>query len=141
MKKLLSLSVVIIMFVVAFVTTSCSTAKSINKAFEKNGYVMTSLTPQQQAELAPIVSAFPAFNQTAVGYIQADAKSITFVYQVDEAVWNSYGNVLSNAGFSNMGVGFVKADKAKGITYNISSKSTAVYKQPYLLVTYTYAAF
>ncbi len=102
---------------------------------------MTALTPQQQVAMAPIVSEFPTFGQTSIGYVQGDAKSITFVYPGDESIWNAYRAELSNAGFSDLGVGFVKADKEKGITYNISCKATTIYKEPYLLVTYTYATF
>lgn len=140
MKKIIALSAMALMLIVAMVSTSCSTAKSVSSAFEKNGYVMGELTPQQQAQLAPIVSAFPAFNQTAIAYLQTE-KSITFVFPVDETAWNTYTLSLVNAGFSNMGIGFVKADKAQGVTYNVSAKPTTIYKQNFMLVTYTYATF
>ena len=48
MKKLFTLSLVAFMMVATMCVSSCSTAKSVNKAFEKNGYVMTALTPAQQ---------------------------------------------------------------------------------------------
>ena len=41
MKKLFTLSIVALMFIATVCVSSCSTAKSVNKAFEKNGYVLT----------------------------------------------------------------------------------------------------
>lgn len=140
MKRFFALSVVALMMFAAFVTTSCSTAKSINSSFVKNGYTMTTLTAQQQESLAPVMKAFPAFNQTAMGYLQT-GNATTFVYQVDELVWSSYCASLESAGFSNMGTGYVKADKSVGATYNISGKFTTIYKQKLLLVTFTWSNF
>ena len=56
MKKLFTLSLVAFMMVATMCVSSCSTAKSVNKAFEKNGYVMTTLTPAQQIEICPAFS-------------------------------------------------------------------------------------
>ncbi len=140
MKKLLVFSMMIVMFAATISVTSCSTAKSVNSAFAKNGYTMTALTPAQQLQMAPVMSAFPTFNHDALGYLQS-ANAMTFVYSVDETAWNSYCNTLVNKGFSDMGIGFVKADKNNGVTYNISGKFTTIYKQTYLLVTYTYSGF
>ena len=61
MKKLFTLSLVAFMMVATMCVSSCSTAKSVNKAFEKNGYVMTALTPAQQIEVCPVVAKFPHF--------------------------------------------------------------------------------
>lgn len=140
MKRIFALSVMAMMMVAAFVTTSCSTAKSVNSSFVKNGYTMSALTVQQQESMAPVVKAFPAFNQTAMGYLQT-GNATTFVYQVDESIWNAYCASLEAAGFSNLGTGYVKADKSVGVTYNISSKFTTIYKQTFLLVTYTWSNF
>lgn len=140
MKRFFALSVVALMMFAAFVTTSCSTAKSINSSLVKNGYTMTTLTIEQQEGLAPVMKAFPVFNQTAMGYLQT-GNATTFVYQVDETVWSSYCASLEAAGFSNMGTGFVKADKSVGATYNISGKFITVYKQKLLVVTYTWSNF
>lgn len=140
MKKLFSISLMLLMYVAVSFTTSCSTAKSVNSSFTKNGYTMTELTPQQQVDIAPVMNAFPAFNQNAMGYL-VTGSAVTFVYFVDQTVWDSYSAALENAGFSNMGTGYVKADKNSSMTYNISAKSTTIYKQPCLLVTYTYANF
>lgn len=140
MKKLLTfLSVFAVVALILF-NSSCSTAKSVNSSFVKNGYTMTMLTPQQQIEVAPVMNAFPSFNHNALGYIKT-GDATTFVYSVDEAVWNSYCATLESAGFSNMGNGFVKADKNASLTYNVSGKFTTIYKQTYLLVTYTYGSF
>ena len=140
MRKILSCFSMIAMLLAFVANTSCSTAKSVNSSFVKNGYTMTSLTPAQQVEIAPVLNAFPAFDQNAIGYIKT-GDATTFVYAVDEVVWNSYGSKLEAAGFSNMGKGFVKANKNAGVTYNVSSKFTTIYKQTYLLVTYTYSKF
>lgn len=140
MKRIFTFTVMILMLVATISTTSCSTAKSVNSAFVKNGYIMEMLSPAQQAQLAPVLSAFPAFNQDAMGYLQT-AGATTFVYAVDEATWNSYCNTLMRNGFSNMGIGLVKADKTNNVTYNVSGKFTTIYKQTYLLVTYTHAGF
>lgn len=140
MKRIFAMSVMAMMMVAAFVTTSCSTAKSVNSSFVKNGYTMSALTVQQQESMAPVVKAFPAFNQTAMGYLQT-GNATTFVYQVDESIWNAYCASLEAAGFSNLGTGYVKADKSVGVTYNISSKFTTIYKQTFLLVTYTWSNF
>ncbi len=140
MKKLFVFAVMIVMLATTISTTSCSTAKSVNSAFAKNGYTMGVFTPAQQAQLAPVMSSFPAFSYDAMGYLQT-ANATTFVYAVDEAAWNTYCNTLVGNGFSNMGIGFVKADKGRNITYNVSGKFTTIYKQTYLLVTYTYSGF
>ncbi len=140
MKRLFTLSVVAIMMLSAMVITSCSTAKSVNSSFVKNGYTMEALTVQQQEATAPVMKAFPSFNQTALGFLQT-GNATTFVYQVDESIWNSYCASLEAAGFSNLGTGYVKADKSVGVTYNISGKFTTIYKQTFLLVTYTWSNF
>lgn len=137
MKKLFTLAFVALMFVATACVTSCSTAKSVNKAFEKNGYSMTELTPAQQIEICPVIAKFPAFGFNAAGYLQVNANSCTFVYSMDQNTWDSYAAQLTNSGFSNMGIGFVKADKAAGLTYNVSAKSTVIFKQNFMLVTFT----
>lgn len=141
MKKLFTLSIVALMFVATACVTSCSTAKSVNKAFEKNGYSMAVLTPAEQVSVCPVMAKFPAFGQEAVGYLPLGANSVTFIYNIDESTWNSYAAQLTNAGFSNMGIGFVKADKAAGLTYNVSAKPTVIYKQNFMLVTFTSKQF
>lgn len=140
MKKLLTFLFMVAVVALILFNSSCSTAKSVNSSFVKNGYTMTMLTPQQQVEVAPVMNAFPSFNQNSLGYVQT-GNATTFIYSVDDALWNSYCATLEAAGFSNMGNGFVKADKNAGVTYNISGKFTTIYKQTYLLVTYTYGTF
>ena len=140
MKKIVTLSLMAIMFVAAMCVTSCSTSKSINKAFEKNGYVLTEMSPAQQVEACPAMANFPAFGQTATGYLQA-ANSCTFIYNVDESVWEGYAQQLLANGFSKVGTGYVKADKSAGLTYNVSAKSTVVYKQNFMIVTFTSGSF
>ena len=140
MKKLFTLSFVAIVMVATMCITSCSTAKSVNKAFEKNGYVMTTLTPAQQIEVCPVVAKFPSFPVEAVGYLTL-GNSCTFIYPVDQATWDSYAAQLQGSGFSNMGIGLVKADKNAGVTYNVSAKSTTIYKHNFMLVTYTSGTF
>lgn len=140
MKRIYLFSALLMMSIALFVTTSCSTAKSVNSSFVKNGYTMTELTPQQQMEIAPVMNAFPTLNLNAMGYL-VTGNAVTFVYAADNSVWESYASSLEAAGFSNMGTGYVKADKNAGVTYNISSKFTTVYKQTLLLVTYTYSRF
>ena len=71
MKKLFTLSVMLLMLVATVSTTSCSTEKSITSAFAKTGYQMGMLTPAQQLGVAPMLSAFPEFSQTALGYLVA----------------------------------------------------------------------
>ena len=139
MKRILALSTMFMMFVV-FSLTSCSTEKSIASAFAKKGYQMVTLTPQQQCEMAPLLHAFPSFNHTALGYI-AYGNSITCVYNADEAAWNAYGHVLVNSGFSDLGIGYSRADRNYSVTYNVSSAVVNVYDQKLLLVTYLSAMF
>ncbi len=136
MKKFLALSSMFVMLVVAMSTTSCSTEKSITKAFAKNGYEMGMLTPQQQQSVAPLLSSFPVYNQQAIGYLVA-GNTITFVYNSDETVWNNYCYALTNAGFSKISTGYVRADKASGYTFNVASNTTEVYGQPFRMVTFT----
>ena len=140
MKKIVTLSLMTIMFVVAMCVTSCSTSKSINKAFEKNGYVLTEMSPAQQIEACPVMAKFPSFGQTATGYLQA-ANSCTFLYNVEQSVWDAYAQQLVASGFSKVGSGYVKADKSAGLTYNVSAKSTVVYKQNFMIVTFTSGSF
>lgn len=138
MKKLFTFTASFLLSAV-LMFTSCSTEKSITKAFVKNGYTMGVVSPQQQAGVASFLSAFPSFNQSAVGYLTT-ANSVTFIYEADDAAWNSYGSALRRAGFSEMSTGYVKADRNNAVTYNISSARTTVYGQQYLLVTYAYGA-
>lgn len=140
MKKLITLSLVAFMMVATMCVTSCSTAKSVNKAFEKNGYSMTTLAPAQQIEVCPVLAKFPTLPIDAMGYLNSGA-GCTFIYNIDQATWNEYGAMLQNAGFSNMGIGYVKADKNAGVTYNVSAKATTIFKQNFMLVTFTSAAF
>ena len=141
MKRLFTLSIVALMFVATVCVSSCSTAKSVNKAFEKNGYTMTEISPSQQIDICPVISKFPSFGYNAVGYLQVNANSCTFVYNMDQSTWDSYAAQLTNSGFSNMGIGFVKADKSAGLTYNVSAKPTVIYKQSFMLVTFTSSKF
>lgn len=140
MKKLITLSMTALMFIAVLCTQSCSTTSSISKAFEKNGYVMSSLTPAQQAEICPVINKFPLFSQNAIGYLQS-GNSCTFIYSADQSVWESYKQSLLNNGFSDMSIGFIKADKSAGLTYNVSAKPTVIYKQNFLLVTYVATNF
>lgn len=140
MKRIFNLTATFAMLAIMMLATSCSTTKSVNKSFEKNGYIMSGLTPGQQVEIAPVLNGFPSFGQSAIGYL-VTGNATTFVYEADEITWNNYCAKLENAGFSNMGTGFVKADKNAGITYNVSGKFTTVYKRTYLLVTYTHGNF
>ena len=140
MKRLFTLSLVAFMMITIVCVSSCSTAKSVNKAFEKNGYVMTALTPAQQMEICPVIAKFPSLPVESMGYLTT-GNSCTFVYAIDQATWNGYAAQLQSAGFSNMGIGFVKADKSAGVTYNVSAKATNIYKQDFMLVTFTSAAF
>lgn len=125
---------------VVALAASCSTAKSVNSSFVKNGYTMQMLSPQQQVEAAPVMNAFPPFNQNAMGYLRTD-NATTFVYAADAAIWDSYCMALQAAGFASTEKGFVKADKNSGLTYKVTSKFTTIYKQTYLLVTYAYGTF
>lgn len=139
MKKIFALSTVLLMFV-AVAITSCSSQKSAAKAFAKNGYVMTELSPAQQVALSPLMEAFPVYTQSAVGYLVAE-NSITFIYDQDDASWNLYGLALRKDSFSSVGTGYVKADKKLGLTYNVSSTATTIYKRPYRLVTFACSEF
>ena len=140
MRKLLTLSFVAFVMIATMCVSSCSTTKSINKAFEKNGYSMTLLAPAQQMEVCPVLAKFPSFAVEAMGYLTL-GNSCTFIYPIDQATWDSYATQLQSAGFSNMGIGFVKADKTAGLTYNVSAKATTIYKQNFMLVTFTSSAF
>ena len=140
MKKLITLSLMAMMFVATMCVSSCSTSKSITKAFEKNGYVMAEVSPAQQIQVCPVMAKFPSFGQTAAGYLQA-GNSCTFIYNIDESTWNAYTQQLVANGFSQIGTGFVKADKSAGLTYNVSAKATEVYKQNFMIVTFTSGNF
>lgn len=140
MKRFLSLVAVVMMFFISSLNTSCSTVKSVNSSFIKNGYTMATLTPQQQLEIAPVMNAFPAFHHNAMGYVKTE-DTVTFIYAVDAPVWDSYCETLENSGFSNLGKGLIKADKNAGIAYKIKGKFTTVYKQTFLLVAFTYSHF
>lgn len=139
MKKIFTLTTMLLMSVVIF-TTSCSSEKSAAKAFEKTGYEMVELQPAQQIALSPLMSAFPMYGQSCAGYLVTD-NSITFVYDQDDMAWNIYAQSLLKEGFSNVGAGYVKADKGLGVTYNVSSTTTTIYKRSYRLVTFTCAGF
>ena len=86
------------------------------------------------------MAKFPAFGQTATGYLQA-GNSCTFIYNVEQSVWEAYAQQLAANGFSKVGTGYVKADKSAGVTYNVSAKSTVVYKQNFMIVTFTSGSF
>jgi hypothetical protein len=80
------------------------------------------------------------YGQTALGYMSTE-NSITFVYEQDDAAWNIYAQSLRKEGFSNVANGYVKADKAAGVTYNVSTKTATIFKKDYRLVTFAYAGF
>lgn len=135
MKKIFTLSVAVVLMFAALTTTSCSSEKSAAKAFKKNGYVMGELDPTQQAAQSSIMENFPMYSQTALGYIVA-GNTITFVYDLDDVSWNVYTQELGKNGFSKVSNGYVKANKSMGITYNVSTKTTTIYKNDYRLVTF-----
>ena len=139
MKKIFTLSAILLMSVVVL-TTSCSAEKSAAKAFKKNGYEMSEMQPAQQMALSPLMATFPMYGQTALGYMSTE-NSITFVYEQDDAAWNIYAQSLRKEGFSNVANGYVKADKAMGVTYNVSTKTATIFKKDYRLVTFAYAGF
>ncbi len=138
MKRFFVLSMMAMMFV-ATLTTSCSMQSMTFKNLEKKGYVVEQLTPAQQLEVAPLLAAFPTFGLTAEAYL-ASNYSVTYMYEATDADWATYGNLLRANGFSAVGTGYVKADRAAGITYNVAAKSIATSKKKtYLLVTFTSA--
>ena len=137
MKKIVTLFAVA-MVSLAFLFVSCSTEKMITSELTKQGYVMQSCTPQQQLALAPLLSNFPNVNYDAAGYILLD-NSVTFLYPMDSAAWSTYCSSLVRAGFSNQVSGFVKADKANGVTYSVSGKQTVISGQPLYVVTFSYS--
>ena len=139
MKKIFTISAILLMSIVVL-TTSCSSEKSAAKAFKKKGYEMSEMQPAQQMALSPLMSAFPMYGQTALGYMSTE-NSITFVYEQDDAAWNIYGQTLAKERVSHVSTGYVKADKAAGVTYNVSTKTTTIYKNNYRLVTFAYAGF
>lgn len=119
------------------VLASCSTQKSIEAAFVKNGYTMEVLAPAEQKQMAPILKYFPTLNLEAIGYLELD-NSVTFIYNADEATWKYYGGMLRDSGFQDAGIGYVKSSRSEGVTYNISGNVTDLYGEPILLITYTY---
>ena len=133
MKKFLLLAAM----VVAIFTTSCSMQNMTFKNLEKKGYVMEQLTPAQQLEMAPLLSAFPTLNMTAVGYL-ASTYSVTYIYEGDMTDFQSYASMLSSIGFTSLNGTYTKMDRPAGISYNVSAKAVqATKKQSYLLVTFT----
>ena len=137
MKKFFALSTVVLMLCVAMTTTSCV---SVSKAFEKNGYEMTELTPMQQGGLASFLSAFPAYGQVSKGHL-VKGNTITFVFDEDAQAWENYCYSLTNAGFSKMATGYVRADKSTGNTYNVASNVTEVLGKQLRLITFSAVAF
>ena len=140
MKRIFTLATMLMMFVAVATTTSCSTEKSITNAFAKSGYQMGMLTPQQQLGVAPMLSAFPEYSQTAIGYLVA-GNTITFVYNWNQSAWDNYCYNLTNSGFSNLGTGFARADRQAGYTFNVSSTVTEIYSQQFQLVTFAAVPF
>ena len=90
------------MMIATMCVSSCSTAKSVNKAFEKNGYSMTALTPAQQMEICPVIAQFPSFGYDAAGYLQVNANSCTFVYSYLTKTMRYNMIFLQNSGGSKM---------------------------------------
>jgi hypothetical protein len=101
---------------------------------------MVELEPAQQVALSPLMASFPMYGQTALGYILTE-NSITFVYEQDDASWNVYAQTLRKDGFSSVADGYVKADKAHGVTYNVSTKTATIFKGDYRLVTFACVEF
>lgn len=134
MKRFFVVSLIAAVFVTAM-TTSCSMQSMTFKNLEKKGYVVGQFTPDQQREIAPLMNAFPALNLTALAYLASDY-SVSYLYEGNVVDWTNYGLLLRGAGFSSVGSGFVKADRATGITYNVSYK----FVDKYLTVTFTSAA-
>lgn len=139
MKKIFTLSTMLLMSVTLF-TTSCSTEKSVTKAFEKTGYEMAELQPAQQVAVSPLMASFPMYGQVAKGYL-VSGNSVIFVFEQDDAAWELYTQSLRKDGFSSVADGYVKADKSLGITYNVSTKTATIYKRNYRLVTFACAEF
>ena len=139
MRKIFILSLMVAMFT-AIITTSCSMQNMTFKNLEKKGYVIGTLTPAQQLEIAPLLSAFPVLNLTAEGYL-ASTYTVTYLYEGTMDDFQSYAALLTAAGFGNVGGTYSKVDRAAGVTYNVSAKSVqATKKKSYLLVTFTSVA-
>lgn len=132
MKRFFLFSLVAMMFV-ATLTTSCSMQSMTFKNLEKKGYIVGQLTPEQQVAMAPLMQAFPALNLTAEAYL-ASEYSISYLYSATNAAWVEYGALLTRAGFSKVGKGYVKIDKTAGITYNVSSSAAG---EKFIVVTFT----
>lgn len=136
MKRFSVLSLLVILFVATF-TTSCSMQNMTFKNLEKKGYVMEQLTPAQQLEMAPLLSAFPTLNMTAEGYL-ASTYTVTYIYNGSMTDFQSYAAILLASGFTNVAGTYSKIDRTAGIQYCVSAKAVqATKKQSYLLVTYT----
>ena len=129
----------VIMVAALFLLLSCSSERSALKAFEKKGYVVQQLTPQRQAEVAPLPGDFPRYDADACGYMPS-RNGVTFLYALDEAAWSAYCMMLAAEGFDCFGTGFVKADYGKGVTYNVSGRVVELYGRRYLLVAYASVA-
>lgn len=136
--KLFAKVAIILCVILSF--TACSTQKSIEAAFAKNGYTMQLLSPAHQKQLAPMLNYFPTLNLDAIGYLELD-NSITFIYNADEATLQYYGDALIKSGFQYAGIGYVKGDYNTNMTYNVSGKVTTLYNQPLLIITYTRGNF
>lgn len=126
---------VIMTLIAALLMVSCGSERSIANAFEKRGYTMGEMTPEQQAETAPQLSEFPRYDAVACGFLKS-RNSATFVYPLDEALWAEYCVTLSRSGFDCFEIGFSKADYSKECTYNVSSRILELYGKRLLLVTF-----
>ncbi len=136
MKRFFILSVMATIFV-ATLTTSCSMQSMTFKDLEKKGYVIGQLTPAQQLEIAPLLSAFPTYNATAVGYL-ASTDAVSYLYEGTLADFQNYASLLTASGFKHAGNAYAKIDRAAGLTYKVSAKTIqATKKQSYLVITYT----
>ncbi len=136
MKRTLIVSLMAAIFVATF-TTSCSMQNMTFKNLEKKGYVIGQLTPSQQLEIAPLLSAFPTLNMTAEAYL-ASTYTVSYLYEGTMADFQSYAALLMSSGFSSVGTAYAKIDRAAGITYNVAAKAVqATKKKSYLLVTFT----
>ena len=73
---------------------------------------MEQLTPAQQLEMAPLLSAFPTLNMTAEGYL-ASTYTVTYIYNGSMTDFQSYAAILLASGFTNVAGTYSKIDPRK----------------------------
>lgn len=140
MKKITSLSIVMLMFAAVIGLSSCFTSATLEKQFIKKGYTMGTYTWNDMCTVCPFLVQVPSFEETAKGFIIAN-DVYTFVYECDQNTISAYCSKLLANGYSKISDDvYTKTSGDKTFYYKVKFTHSELNKESYYLVGFSEAS-